>query len=211
MADIRSDTEGLKLDIRIVHQEPFYFSDYLGAHMYAHLDCGEILPGHRFLITGVRNDGRSDDHLHSELVGHIDGHPGEPVVAVTYEIRPGLSEQESHLYVDPGVELRPKRPVTIPATMTDVVPGSVPEERGRSAGGPVTAGAFGPFVCPKATTQILLRLQPYQVEEFTLEGQHLNPVASDLLAGVDRVTGTATLDLVEETARWAPDRRDGGA
>jgi hypothetical protein len=64
-------------------------------------------------------------------------------------------------------------------------------------------------VCPEATEQIVLRLQPYQVEEFTMDGRRLNPGAPDLLAGVDRVTGAATLDIVEQTARWEPDPRPG--
>ncbi len=54
------------------------------------MDCGEILPGQRFLFTGVRYDGRSDDRLYSEFMGHINGDAGQPVVAVTHEIRPGL-------------------------------------------------------------------------------------------------------------------------
>ncbi|ROR90904.1 hypothetical protein EDD33_1753 [Nocardioides aurantiacus] len=133
------------------------------------------------------------------------------MLSVTYEVRPGLSEQESHLYVDAVVELRPRSLETIWATTLDQVPGSVPEEREESAGGPVTAGAFGPFVCPEATERIVLRLQPYQALAFTMDGRPLNPGALDLLAGVDRVTGTASLDLVGQTSCWEPDQRTGSA
>ena len=63
------------------------------------LDCGELLPGHRFLITGLRHDGQSDDRLHCDFTGHAEGQSGEPMMAVTYEVRPGLSESESSLYV----------------------------------------------------------------------------------------------------------------
>ena len=73
--------------------------------MDVHLDCGELLPGHRFLITGIRHDGQSDDRLHSDLTSHVEG---EPMVAVAYGVRPGLSERESSLYVDAKVKLGPK-------------------------------------------------------------------------------------------------------
>ena len=75
--------------------------------MDGYLDCGELLPGHRFLITGLRHDGQSDDRLHSDFTGHVKGQSGEPMMAVTYEVRPGLSESESSPFVYAEVELRP--------------------------------------------------------------------------------------------------------
>ena len=178
--------------------------------MHVHLDCGELLPGHRFLITGVRRDGQSDDRLHADLAGHVEGQPGEPMVAVTYEVRPGLSERESTLYVDAEVGLRPTPTGTFWES-TSSEGGSVVEERNRPVGGPVTAGAFGPFVCPEGTEEIAVRLRPIQVRVFVGDGQALDPEAPDLLAGVDLVTGTATLDLLHRSARWTPDQSDSQA
>ena len=92
------------------------------------LDCGELLPGHRFVITGVRHDGQSDDQRHADFTGHVEGQRGEPMVAVTYEIRPGLSETESTLYVYAEVELRPT-PTGAFWEATSSGSGSVAEER----------------------------------------------------------------------------------
>lgn len=175
--------------------------------MDVHLDCGELLPGHRFLITGIRHDGQSDDQLHSDLAGHVEGQPGEPMVAVTYEVRPGLSERESTLYVDAKVELRPTPTGTFWET-TSREGGGVVEERDRPVGGPVTTGAFGPFVCPEGTEEIALSLRPIQVEVLAGNSRALAPDTPDLLAGVELVTGTATLDVLHRSARWTPDRSD---
>jgi hypothetical protein len=168
------------------------------------VDCGELLPGHRFLITGVRLDGRSDDQLHADFTGHVEGQPGEPMVSVTYEVRPGLSEQESTLYVYPEVELSPT-PTGAFWEATSRDGGNVAEERDQPADGPVTAGAFGPFVCPEGTEEIALRLRPIQVTTVASDGQRIGPDSRDLLAGVPLETGgTATLDLQQGTGYWAP-------
>ena len=85
------------------------------------LDCGELLPGHRFAITGLRQEGFSDDRLHVDLSDHRPGDRRDPMVSVTYELVPGLSEDETHagLYVDATVELRrpawPQPPALSPA------------------------------------------------------------------------------------------------
>ena len=75
----------------------------------------------------------------------------------------------------------------------------------------MTAGAFGPFVCPEGTEQIALRLRPIQVTEFSGDGRALSPHPTDLLAGVPLVTGTATLDLRHPSARWSQDHGEGQA
>lgn len=171
--------------------------------MYVRVDCGELLPGHRFLITGVRHDGQSDDQLHADFAGHVEGEPGEPMVAVTYAVRPGLSARESALYVYAEVELRPT-PTGAFWEATSRDGGSVAEERDQPVGGPVTAGAFGPFPCPEGTEEITLRLRPIQVVTLAGDGQRLSPDSPDLLAGVPLLTGTATLDLQRGTGHWAP-------
>ncbi len=170
------------------------------------VDCGELLPGHRFRITGVRHDGQSDDDLHADFTGHVEGQPGEPMMSVTYEVRPGLLERESALFVDAEVELRPA-PTGAFWEATSRDGGSVAEERDRPVGGPVTAGAFGPFVCPERTEEIVLRLRPIQVRESTGYRDALSSEPADLLAGVPLITGTATLDLQHRQGRWTPDRR----
>ena len=83
------------------------------------------------------------------------------------------------------------------------------EEREHPIGGPVTAGAFGPFVCPDGTAEIDLRLKPIQVTEFAGDGQALGPGSMDLLAGVPVIAGTATLDLQRHTGQWKPDHDEG--
>ena len=105
-----------------------------GGSMDVHLDCGDLLPGHRFLITGVRHDGQSDDRIHSDVTGHVDGQPGEPMMAVTDQVRPGLSESGSSLVVYAEVELRP----TPTGAFWEAVSrdgGSVVEEREHPVGG----------------------------------------------------------------------------
>lgn len=172
--------------------------------MDVHLDCGELLPGHRFLITGVRHDGQSDDRFHSDFTGHVEGQPGEPMMAVTYEVRPGLLESESSLFVYAEVELRPT-PTGAFWEAASRDGGSVVEEREHPVGGPVTAGAFGPLVCPEDTTEIDLRLKPMQVTERAGDGQALSSAPMDLLAGVPVIAGTATLDLQRHTGQWTPE------
>lgn len=167
------------------------------------LDCGELLPGHRFAITGLRQEGFSDDRLHVDLSDHRPGDRRDPMVSVTYELVPGLSEDETHagLYVDATVELRPTRL----AAASGAVPGSVPGERDSRPDQSAAAGAFGPFRCPDETSEIILHLGPIQVRSFASDGTALNADAEDRLASTHRSTGQAVIDLSSGTSRWTPD------
>lgn len=167
------------------------------------LDCGELLPGHRFIITGLRQDGLSDDRMHVDLSNHRPGDRRDPMVSVTYELVPGLAGDEIHagLYVDATVELNP-----VPLAETSgVVPGSVPSEQDGRPDRAATSGAFGPFRCPDETSEIILHLGSVQVRRFASDGTALNADAEDRRASTRRTTGQAVIDLRRGTARWTPD------
>jgi vacuolar-type H+-ATPase subunit B/Vma2 len=39
------------------------------------LDCGDLLGGRRLVATGIRVDGTSDDDVHADYSGHVEGKP----------------------------------------------------------------------------------------------------------------------------------------
>lgn len=170
------------------------------------LDCGELLPGHRFVITGLRQDGVSDDQKHVDLSDHRPGARSDAMVSVTYELEPGLSGDELHagLHVDATVELRP----TPLAEASGTVPGSVPSERDGRPDQPATGGAFGPFRCPDGTSEIVLHLGPIQVQTIASDGTVLNADAGDRLSSAPQLTGRAVIDAEGRTARWIPDTEE---
>lgn len=139
------------------------------------------------------------DVRHTELAEHHAGRPGEVMVSVTHELRPGLSAAEVHagLYVDADVALRAADGPW--GGWTDV-----PGEREADPDAPVTRGAFGPFPCPVGTVEIAVRLSSVQVTTI-VGGEVRNADAPDLLTGRSAAGGTATIDLRRHSGRWAPE------
>lgn len=165
------------------------------------LDCGELLPGHCFIITGLRRDGLSDDAMHADLSGHRPGDRSEPMVSVTYDLVPGLSEDEMHagVHVDATVELRPTPPGGSPGR-------GIPSEQGARPGQAVTSGAFGPFRCPNGTSEVVLNLRSFQVL-VSADGSDLNADVGDRLGPEPRPSGQAVIALADGAAGWVPDTR----
>lgn len=157
------------------------------------VDCGEVLPGHRMLATGLRNDGVSDDDLHADYSAHTADRPVHAMASLTYVITPTLPESESRRDVDATVRLDPPPdprfwdPVLVPGAERSAVPGAVD-----------TVGAFGPFVVPEATETVTARL----VDVAIVSGGAAAPVA-----GPPRELGDLIVDLRNRTARWEPSER----
>ena len=156
------------------------------------VDCGEVLGGRVLRLTGLRTDGRSDDVVHADHSEHRPGKPVHLMVALTYELRPGLTHDApvDGRDVDASIRLRPPAdPRHWPAVLREG------EEREVAAGGPVTRGAFGPFVLPDATAEIRVELT-----EISKTVGGVGPVDS----APERRLGELVIDLASASATWHP-------
>lgn len=162
------------------------------------VDCGELLPGHRFVARGLREDGYSDDSVNGEYMGHYEGKPVHPVVSLVYALIPGLSQPEdggNGLDVDVRVVLDPPAdPAVWGAVLT------MGSERDARPGGSETAGAFGPFVLPEATKRVTVELEQISIAPTD------SPRRTE--SGSERRLGTLEIELTSGTARWTPEHED---
>ena len=156
------------------------------------VDCGDVLPGHRLVVRGLRHDGYSNDDLNGEYMGHYEGKPVHRVVSLVYALVPGLSEQEhsGSLDIDMTVALDPQPdPAVWGAVLT------MGSERDGIADGAETLGAFGPFVFPESTERITATLTQITVSRpgtpppSNISTEHL---------------GTFEVEIASGAARWAP-------
>ena len=154
------------------------------------IECGEVLRGHRLRFTGLRADGLSDDTFHSDYTEHHAGKPVHPLASLTYELTPGLLDETypDGRYLDVTVELTPPAD---PGHWSAVF--GTGSERDVADGGPVTRGAFGPFVCPTDTTSIRFELTAAVI---TTDGA---PPSDDT---PESTIGLLFVDLVNERAEW---------
>lgn len=156
------------------------------------VDCGEVLPGHRLVVRGLRHDGYSDDGLNGEYMDHFEGKPVHRVVSLVYALVPGLSEQEHHgsLDVDATVVLDPQPD---PAVWGPVL--TMGGERDARADRAETLGAFGPFVFPEATEQLTATLTQITISR---------PGAPSPSTSSTGLQGTMAVEIASGAARWTP-------
>ncbi|WP_127481169.1 hypothetical protein [Nocardioides pantholopis] len=155
------------------------------------VDCGEVLSGRRLYATGLRVDGTSDDVVHADYSGHVDGKPVHPMVSLTYRIEPALPHLAS-TGRDIDAEIRVEPPADPTWWPPIHSPGGEREDRPGMA---TTAGAFGPFVCPAETRQISVSLREIGISA------RLRSASDD---GPDRALGVLVVDLPSSGARWTP-------
>ncbi|MFN7151017.1 MAG: hypothetical protein ACK4V6_16255 [Microthrixaceae bacterium] len=157
------------------------------------IDCGEVLPGHRLIARGLRDDGYSDDDNNGDFMHHHEGKPVHRVVSVVYALVPGLSEPEDDvsLDVDATVVLDP---APDPEVWGSVL--TLGGERDARPGGSETAGAFGPFVFPEATERVIVRLSRITVAR---SGAPFPAQAAD-----ERRLGALEVDMSSGAAHWEP-------
>ena len=158
------------------------------------VDCGEVLPGHRLLARGLRDDGYSDDSPNGDYTGHFEGEPVHRMGSLSYAFVPGLSQPEcggSGLDVDADVALDP--PPDPAVWGSALIMGA--ERDGRPAGSE-TAGAFGPFVFPEGTERVRVRLR--QVTLVPVDAPRVTETAAE------RWLGTLDLDVRAGAAHWTP-------
>ena len=159
------------------------------------VDCGEVLPGHRLVARGLRDDGTSDDNLHGDYTGHYDGKPVHRVVSLVYELIPGLPRLEdvsAVLDVDASVALDP--PSDPELWGSPLMMGS---ERDDRAGGSETAGAFGPFILPHGTERVIVELRQVTV----VTGRAPRPAKSP---PDEKRLGTLEVRLSPAAGHWTP-------
>ena len=153
------------------------------------VDCGdELFPGHRVLVRGLVDGGRSNDDLTSrDSSGEVECR----LVSLAYELVPGVTRAEE-LARDGG-------PFTLDATYAADVPlpwstgGTGPDGLAGPSGveaydeqvwgGDSTLGELGPWPVPDGARRLTFWLHP---------------------VGGSRATGTVVVDLSTGGARWAP-------
>lgn len=158
------------------------------------VDCGEVLPGHRFVARGLRHDGQSNDSYNGDYMGHYEGKPVHPMVSLVYVLVPGLTEQrlrDGGLDIDATVVLDPQPdPMVWGSVLT------MGSERDARAGGAESSGAFGPFILPEATERITATLS--QIFVVRVGG----PLPSG--SGTERQLGTLEVEISSGTVTWTP-------
>lgn len=157
------------------------------------IDCGEVLPGHRLVTQGLREDGYSNDGRNGDYMDHHEGKPVHPVASLTYALVPGLTreEQDNSRDIDASAVLDP--PLDPDEWGTVITMGG---ERDARPGGPEIAGAFGPFAFPEATKRLTVTLT--QITVFRAGSP--TPTAQV----TDQVLGTLEVDVSSATGYWTP-------
>lgn len=121
----------------------------LALHTF-NVDCGEVIPGHRLVATGLRDDGLSNDTMNADYMRHYPAKTVHRVASLTYELVPGLPQpaDDSNLDIDANVVPEPPPdPEEWGSTLT------MGGEREARTGGPATRGASDPSSSPKARRQ----------------------------------------------------------
>ena len=156
------------------------------------VDCGDVLPGHRLVVRGLRHDGYSGDAVNGDHMDHYEGKPVHRVVSLVYALVPGLSEEEHQgdLDVDATVVLDPQPD---PAVWGSIL--TMGGERDARTDGAETSGAFGPFVLPEATERVTATLT--QITISRPAAPHASPRSAGRL-------GTFELDIASGAAHWTP-------
>jgi hypothetical protein len=147
------------------------------------VDCGELIPGHRFIARGLVDEGRSTHDLTS---ADQTQHQELQMVSLAYELVPGVpaadaAEGAAATFI---VEATYATDVALPWTTggSGFGPGSIDEY----AGGASTGGASGPWPLPDNAVHL----------QFTLYAA--GPLTPD------RPSGTLEVDLATRSARWTP-------
>lgn len=167
-------------------------ADVVNVLLTFNVDCGEVLPGHRLITTGLRDDGLSNDSMNADYMHHYKGKSVHRVASLTYELVPGLDqpEHEGSVDVDVSVVLEPPpNPDEWGSVLT------MGGERAMTLGGPSTEGAFGPFVLPEGTKRLTASLT--RVTIFRPESR---PVGDT----TERPLGTLHVDVASGAAHWSP-------
>jgi hypothetical protein len=148
------------------------------------IDCGELIPGHRVVLTGLSDNGRSRSDLTSR-----EQEIACPLVSLEYALVPGVHPDE---VVDgftegfmplAGCHADVQAPWTT-AGFNGIGPGGIEV----FAGGERTNGTLGPWPAPdgaRRLTFVLHRPPRTQADPHT------------------PIVGTVVVDLVEGTAEWA--------
>jgi hypothetical protein len=148
------------------------------------IDCGELLPGHRVVLTGLSDNGRSRSDLTSR-----EQEIACQMVSLEYALIPGVRPDEVVEGFDTGFVLLAgyRADVELPWTtagFNGVGPGGIE----LFEGGERTNGTLGPWPVPddaRRLTFVLHRPPSSRVEPHT------------------PVVGTLHVDLVERVAEWA--------
>lgn len=158
------------------------------------VDCGEVLPGHRLIARGLRDDGYSNDSFNGDYMGHYEGKPVHRVVSVVYAFTPGLPPPREHcdyLDIDAMVVLDPSPDPAVSGLVL-----TMGGERDARPGGSETAGAFGPFMFPEETKRVNVELS-----QITLVPTDAPRPAA---AATGRRLGTLELEITSGAAYWTP-------
>lgn len=162
--------------------------------MSFHLDCGEVLAGHRLIATGIRVDGLSNDRAHADYSEHAEGKPVHSMVSLTYRITPALPENDggrrdiyATVRLDPPADPSFWDEVFAPGAERDVTPDATNTE-----------AAVGPFICPDSTEKVTVHLVEAAI--ITSSGRASSGAA-------DRDLGEVIVDLPTMSARWQPAAR----
>ena len=154
------------------------------------VDCGDVLPGHRLVATGLRIDGSSDDDNHADYSEHRSGKPVHAMASLTYVVTPALPADLGGRDVDVRVRLTPPADADFWPAVTS--PGG---EREEIPGAARTRGAFGPFILPSTTRLVVAELSNVAVAV----GRN-----AEMDAHPPRTLGALTIELGAGAATWTP-------
>jgi hypothetical protein len=147
------------------------------------IDCGTVVPGHRVILVGLSDGGRSRNDLSRD-------HDVEcQMVSLEYDLVPGVDPGEVADGFDERfmVQASYRSDVELPWT-TAGDSGTGPGGIELFAGGPRTHGTLGPWPVPDGAR--------------TLTFVFYRPPTSTRDSS-SRVAGTVDIDLVARTARWS--------
>src|SRR3954453_3483540 len=119
------------------------------------VDCGELIPGHRFIARGLVDDGRSADDLTS---GDQTRHQELQMVSLAYELVPGVTAAEAAEGAGADFGVEATYATDVPLSWTTGGGGFGPGSIDEYAGGASTGGASGPWPLPDDAARLRFTL-----------------------------------------------------
>ena len=160
------------------------------------VDCGEVVPGRRLRVRGLRDEGRWPDRLRNRLPVAGDWQ----MVSLDYDLVPPVHRDHpdapawyQHDVAEVTYEVDP--PLTWDLATAGGVGGGT---GGEASGQPSSHGTYGPYPLPSGARRVVFTVFPH------LDRRPGGEASGDVVVGSQEPAGRVVVDLGAGAGRWEP-------